>query len=209
MTVSERLKTSTRPLHDSAESNNFQRLLSSGLLAIPAYSAYLEQLFLVHQRLESEIKTHAESYPRLQEIVSAEQMQEAFLRDDLQFLDVDPTNVTSLPQTANLLNQISLAAQNNPVALLGFHYVLLGSKHGGKFIAHNVKQKYGFDGRGAKYFDPYAGTFMQHWRIFIDGVNQSNFTEADINSLLDGAKAMFLAINEIGSALDTKFKTTP
>ncbi|MFX9692342.1 biliverdin-producing heme oxygenase, partial [Acinetobacter baumannii] len=58
-------------------------------------------------------------------------------------------------------------------ALLGSHYVLLGSKHGGKYIAHSLQSKYHLnEGKGAIYFDPYGTNFQQIWKSFVAGMNE-------------------------------------
>jgi heme oxygenase len=204
MTLSELLKTSTRPLHDTAETHNFQRLLANGLLPIPAYAAYLGQLFLIHQSLEKQISKLADSDQRLCKPVSPEQFQEPHLKADLVFLDVEIAAIKPLPATDLLLGKINLAAEQNPVSLLGFHYVLLGSKHGGKYIAHNLKQKYGFDGLGTKYFDPYGDQFMPTWRGFIDELNKIKVSESDTTDIVEAAKSAFIGISEIGSAMESE-----
>jgi heme oxygenase len=202
MTLSERLKSSTRPLHDTAEGHNFQRLLANGLLPLADYSAYLEQLFLVHKALEMNIKQYGSNDHRFQRIIDENQLQEPYLKEDLEFLGSNTAAIKALPVTAHFIRKIEESAKNNPASLFGFHYVLLGSKHGGKFIAKNLKQKYGFDGLGTRYFDPYGDTFMQHWRHFVDGLNQAEFSDAEGSDIVEAAKDTFMAVSEVGSALE-------
>src|SRR6516164_3042673 len=103
MTLSERLKSSTRPLHDRAEGNNFQRLLANGLLPLADYSAYLEQLLLVHKALEKNIIHFGKIDLRLPRIVGEEQLQEPYLQADLKFLGANPSSIQALPETANFI----------------------------------------------------------------------------------------------------------
>jgi len=203
MNLSERLRTSTKPLHDSAEGHNFQRLLANGLLPIPLYSAYLGQLFLIHQTLETHLRLLADNDARFSRVISPSQYQEQFLKTDLGFLGIDMAALAPLAATAELLRKVAVAQNKNPVSLVGFHYVLLGSKHGGKFIARQLTQKYGFDGQGIKYFDPYGDEFIRHWRGFIDGLNQAQLTESDADDIIENAQATFLGISDIGSALES------
>lgn len=204
MTLSERLKSSTKPLHDRAEGHNFQRLLANGLLSVADYSAYLEQLFLVHKALEENIAHFGKSDARLKRIVCHEQLQEPYLQADLKFLGANPSSIQPLPATANFICKIEDSARHSPTSLLGFHYVLLGSKHGGKFIAKNLKQKYAFDRAGTIYFDPYGDAFMQHWRNFINGLNEAEFSETEGTSIIEAAKETFMAVGEVGSALESR-----
>ncbi len=206
MTLAETLKLSTRGFHDAAEGHNFQGYLAQAILPLDQYKCYLEQLFLVHSTLEEKIRQHWHKDPRLAAVVLDVQMQEAFLKQDLEYLKTDYQKLVPLAATAAFIKIIEKTAKNNPIALLGFHYVLLGSKHGGKFIAKNVKQKYNFNHGGATYFDPYGDQFMPCWRTFINALNEAPLSESDISAVIDAAKATFVSIGDIGSELEQHLK---
>jgi heme oxygenase len=206
MTLAENLKASTRTYHDSAEGHDFQRYLAQALLPLDQYRQYLEQLYLVHSTLERNIKEKREQEPRLTSVVLENQMQERFLQQDLAYLKSDQKNITALPATLRLLKTIDLAAGTNAIALLGFHYVLLGSKHGGKFIAKSVREKYQFTSNGANYFDPYGDQFMTYWRTFINAINEIPVSKSDTIALIEAAQATFIGIGEIGSELEQHSK---
>jgi heme oxygenase len=203
-TLAENLKTSTRPYHDAAEGNEFQKHLASGLLPLPAYARYLSQLFLVHAELESKILSESKKDTRLEKVVSKEQIQEDYLREDLKSLNVQPDTVQPINATTEFITAIEKAATNNPLSLLGFHYVLLGSKHGGKFIAKNLKEAYKNGSVGTKYFDPYGDTFMTYWRAFIQSLNDLDVSEKDVNEIVDAAKTTFTLVGKIGSELEAE-----
>ena len=135
-TIAARLKESTRDAHNSAEGNNFQKEMFSGTLPLPQYRHYLGQLFLVHQALEQGM----EKQPYMSAVVTEEQFQTDFLRRDLVALEKLEDDVKPLPSTKEMLSKIEKANTDEPVALLGYHYVLLGSKHGGKMIAAVIKK---------------------------------------------------------------------
>jgi heme oxygenase len=207
MTLQETLKSSTRGFHDAAEGHNFQGLLAQALLPLDDYKRYLEQLFLVHSILEEKIRENWKADPRLSAVVLENQMQEPFLKKDLEFLKTDYRKIAPLPSTAKFTQQIEAAAKSNPISLLGFHYVLLGSKHGGKFIAKNVREKYSFTGSGAIYFDPYGDQFMPCWKTFINALNEAPLSDTDTASVIEAAKMTFLSIGDIGSELEQQLKS--
>lgn len=202
-TIALQLRESTRSAHNSAEGHGFQKELGSGSLPLPTYSAYLSQLFLVHQALESAMN----GQPYMGPVVSQEQLQTEFLRQDLDALGVNPAEITPVNTTKTMLNRINELAKSSPTALLGYHYVLLGSKHGGKFIASVSKKSYSLGSRGAFYFDPYGPEFQQHWQHFVNGINRLTLPEAEIEHMLFAASEMFAFVESLGSELMTRRHT--
>lgn len=198
----DRLKESTKSMHDSAESSQFQSKLANAHLAPEVYADYLEQLYLIHSKLEEEIRSHQGKEKPWAEIVTKQQLQEQFLKDDLDHFGRRADNIKALAATRNLLNKIEQLSQSCPVALLGMHYVLLGSKHGGKFIAKNCQQAYQLsDGQGVIYFDPYGQTFMSIWKTFKEEMNKLALDENQSKQICDAAASMFLAVGQIGNEL--------
>lgn len=196
-TIALQLKESTRSAHNSAEGHEFQKELGSGSLSKPLYTQYLSQLFLTHRALENAMA----SQPYMGSVVSQEQLQTEFLKKDLKALGVDPEAVKPIDITERMLKKIDELAKTNPTALLGFHYVLLGSKHGGKFIASTMKKTFGFEDAGAIYFDPYGQEFQKHWQHFVNGINSFDIKEAQVEPLMNAASEMFSFVENLGGAL--------
>jgi heme oxygenase len=198
------LKTSTRPFHDSAEGSQFQSYLTSGQISIADYATYLGQLFLIHGKLETELVSAMKKEARLSQVISDEQLQDAHLRADLVHFGVQPHTVVPLETTARFLQNIDSAASKQPLALLGFHYVLFGSKHGGKFIAKNLSTVHNLNGDGTKYFDPYGSDFMPYWRAFVEKMNKLELSESEVAAIVKAAEQTFVAVGEIGRELEKK-----
>ena len=59
--VMQRLRESTRDLHDAAEHHDFQRAFAQGSLPKDRYVSYLEQMYLVHKSLEQQLRKAAET----------------------------------------------------------------------------------------------------------------------------------------------------
>ncbi len=196
-TIALQLKESTRSAHNSAEGHEFQKQLGSGSLSKQLYTQYLSQLFLTHKALESAMA----SQPYMGSVVSEDQLQTEFLKKDLTALGVDPSSVKPIALTEKMLERIDELAKTNPTALLGYHYVLLGSKHGGKFIASTMKKKFGFDDGGSIYFDPYGQEFQKHWQHFVNGINAFDIKEPQVEPLMKAAGEMFTYVEGLGGSL--------
>lgn len=200
--IMEQLKDSTAQMHDAAESSQFQAYLAQGQLPISVYADYLEQLFFIHKALEDCFSELQKKGHKASAVVTAPQLQEQFLRDDLQALERNIATAKTVPATRKILGQIEQLAANQPSALLGMHYVLLGSKHGGKFIAKTCQDAYKFkEGAGARYFDPYGSNFMPVWKEFKEAVNNLTLSEEEKAEMCKAAGSMFVGIGQIGGEL--------
>lgn len=198
----ELLKEDTRSAHDSAEGSRFQSALTSGNIPLESYKAYLEQIYLIHHALESSMQRNR-SHPALNMVVSDVQYQEPIISQDLRALGVERDKIQPIEATKRFLREMEGKADALPAALLGYHYVLLGSKHGGKFVARNLQTKFNFEnGIGCKYFDPYGGSFSGHWQEFKCSMNAISCSEAEQSEIVGAARAMFLAIQQICIELD-------
>jgi heme oxygenase len=201
------LKAETRPFHDSAEGSQFQKYLTSGEISLTEYVNYLGQLYLVHKSLETAITKTADKESRLKKVVTEEQLQEKYLTSDLLHFNVQPNTVHPYRATDNFLKEIEDIALHDPLALIGIHYVLFGSKHGGKFIAKNLSQVHKLNSAGTKYFDPYGNDFMPYWRSFIEHMNELELSPAEIEPIVQAAKQTFVAVREIGQDLEKQGAT--
>ncbi len=202
MTIMQALKERTREHHNNAEGQEFQRQLAAGELRRDIYIGYLGQLFLIHKRLETRLRQQQASLPGISQVLSDDQLQVPFLQQDLEFFGAKTEGLQPLTATSELLQKIDAAAENSPIALLGFHYVLLGSKHGGKFIAHSLQEKYRLnEGRGATYFDPYGTNFQQIWKSFTADFNAVEMSQADQEAVIQAATDTFLSISRLSEEL--------
>lgn len=204
-TLMEELKDSTRALHDGAEGHQFQHLLVQGKLSQPAYKLYLEQLLCVHERLEELLDKCVREDARLSSVINQQQYQVAFIKQDLCHFQMVAAETTILSSTKKFLQELDAAYLKYPLSLLGYHYVLLGSKHGGKMVARNLQFSYDLqDGSGAIYFDPYGGLFMDIWLGFKNGMNTLSLSPAERDAICQAAKDMFVAVTAIGAEVLAK-----
>ncbi len=193
--VMERLKSSTQHLHDSAEHHPVQRALFKGRLPREAYVTMLGQLLLVHNALETALRSLMTHRQALSAIVEPWQFQTPYLQADLAHFGVDASVIRPLPATTRLLESIRTAADERPFALLGMHYVVEGSNNGSRFSAMAVRRAYNLaPGHGDRYLDPYGELQRERWQAFKTSMMAGAFTPQDTEQLLEGAQDMFRGI---------------
>jgi heme oxygenase len=201
-TLHQYLKESTRSNHNAAEAHPFQGTLANGKLPRGAYVDYVQQLRELHAGFESRLAEAAKSDAVVGNVVRPEYYQLEFLENDLKALGASK---------AQPLECVSTFVQHplferEPVSLVAVLYVLLGSKHGGKFIAHNVKEAYQLDGAGHTYFKPYGENFMELWKGFTESLNNMPVNERQREAMLEAASLTFDVFGEMGEKIWTRQK---
>jgi heme oxygenase len=193
------LKEGTKQTHNEAESNDFQRQLASAELSLDTYGKYLGQLYLVHDFLEHQLADNK----MLNQVVTPDQFQAGYLQRDLTALGINANEVQPLQSTTEILFRMEQSQRKNPISLLGHHYVLFGSKHGGKYIAVQLRKAFNFDSAGCLYFDPYGTTFQSHWSDFRSAMDKLVTTSTVAELVLHSARDMFRYVGALGSELST------
>ena len=200
--VMDRLRESTAVLHEDSEKHAFQCALASGNLPRTTYVAYLSQLFLMHQSLEQHLRAHWESIPAFQSVIKEHQFQEKYLYKDLVYFEVDAQKVVPTAATRYIMSQIESSAHANPIALLGYHYVLEGSNNGAKLLAKSTRKAFELpENSGTNYLNPYGEKQREWWLAFKQDMNSVNFSEDEILKIIEAAKIMFAGFVSIGSDL--------
>ncbi len=200
--TSSKLKAATAAQHAAAERHEYQRALFKGALPRESYVDYLQQMLCVHEALETALCACMDggSAP-VKAVVTREQLQAPYLREDLRHFGVEAERVAPTAGTAAMVERIGQAAGDG-VALLGFHYVLEGSNNGSKYIAVNVRKAYGLTaGAGDRYLDPYGERQMQVWKKFKADLDAVELGEAERERLIGAAGEMFDAIYGISDDL--------
>lgn len=199
-TVMERLRDSTAENHKNAEGHALQSQLAKGTLSKAHFVAYHAQLYLVHAALESQLSAKAAATLAISRVVKIYQLSAQYLAADLRHFGVDPAGVKPTPATTALTTTINTLASTDPIALLGMHYVLEGSKNGAKYLCRVVNKAYGLTpGQGALYMDAYGEQQRAYWQAFKDDMNAVGFSEEQTRAMIGAAMSMFDAIAAIGS----------
>lgn len=197
-----RLREETMPLHKETESGSFQVDLLSGRLPLDSYTDLLEQLLLAHRALERNLGRMAESHAAFRQVIHERQFQERNLTKDLLHFARDPNRARALPATQSFIDWIEETARSMPMALLGIHYVLEGSKNGGRFIAKAIRRAYSLAaGAGTCYLDPHGDDQQTFWQEFKTSMNRVDLTGAEADSIVEAAKETFRGIVRIHQEL--------
>lgn len=194
-----RLKTQTQPLHDAAEKHAFHHALATGQARREDYAAYLGQLLHVHAALDDALRAAARTNAVIGRVWRDEHHNVARIEQDLRTLGVDPARARAGEAARRCIDHIRAASVSEPVALLGFHYVMEGSKNGGKFIAKVVRRSMNLPGNdGTHYLDPYGDAQRALWGHFRADVDGSHVEPREQDAIVRAAEAMFAAVAQMG-----------
>jgi heme oxygenase len=201
--VMTRLREETAAQHAHAESRPLEQALVRGVLPRAAFVALLGQRFLVHRALEARLRELVRGHPLVGTLVPERLFQEQNARDDLAFFGVDAATVESLAPTHGFIAEIDrVAAGASPLALLGFYYVLEGSKNGARFIAQRVRPAYGLTaGPGTRYLDPHGEEQRPLWAAFKQRMDAAGFDTAAQDTMVAAARRAFDALSAIDDAV--------
>lgn len=200
--VMERLKLGTKDMHDAAEGRPFQRRMVKGGITRDEYADWLGQMYLIHRALERHLLGRLLGDP-LFAAVREEQFQEPNLLADLAALGCDTHALRPLPATVTLIADVERAAAAAPLELLGYHYVLEGSKNGNRFVARQLVPALGLAPRRAdRYLDPFADAQPAKWAAFKADMGAIGFDAAQIDLLVCAARRMFEGISELSDQLN-------
>ena len=192
-----RLKSETSDLHSHAESRTLQRAIASGEVDQTTFSAYLGQLYHVHNSLESALENSRNKNAAISTLATADRMRIPDLDRDLAFYGVDRDQITTGDAAKRFASQVEEITTTAPVALLGALYVLEGSTNGGRFLARALRKSWNLDGEGLAYFDPYGDEQPQKWASFRRDMDDASFSADQEEAIIEMAKATFLAIAEV------------
>jgi len=197
------LRNSTRAEHDRAEHHEFQQALVKGELPRERYEAWLGQMYLVHRSLETALRAAAGQNEAIARVVRDYQYQVPYLLEDFDYFGIDPAGFEPLPATQRFIALVEEGSED-PLLLLGLHYVLEGSNNGGRFIARHVARAYDLGPRnGLKYLDPYGDQQREYWQVFKEDMGSVKFSLTETEHLVAGAKQMYQAVAELAEDLAT------
>lgn len=204
------LKESTRKLHDATEDGTFNQDLIKGKLPLDAYVALLTQLYFVHRALESQLRRLRGTQAAFGRVLREYQFQEPYLLEDLAFFGRDVAKAEPLPATRGFIAEIDRLAEENPLALLGVHYVFEGSNNGGKFIARALRRVYNLSGSaGTRYMEPYGENQAAYWQAFKNDMDAVGFSPDECEALVSAACETFEAVGRIHGELQHRDAPSP
>ena len=195
--IMERLKEATAVQHRNAEHRRLQRELVAGVVSPARYGAWLGQMLLLHEALWEEIARRRETEPALR-VVQDEGRHVANLRADLAALGLRP-GAEPLPATRGAVADIAAAGARDPLALLGYNYVLEGSMNGNRFIARALAPR--LPRPATTYLDPYGEEQRPVWQAYRQRMNALTLTPERAAGVVDAARGLFSRIADLSDEL--------
>ncbi|WP_327304904.1 biliverdin-producing heme oxygenase [Streptomyces sp. NBC_01298] len=200
-TVAERIRASTRGRHAELEGTPFSAAMLAGTLPLDRYVDQLAAYRTVLDALEGELSRA--TAPSLTSVWSAELVKIPCIDRDLMHFAEDgvfPGSRAGAPAVA-FAREIRAAAASDPLALLGFLYVLEGSTMGGAILRRYVTEAYGLrDTDGVAY---YASGDRERWARFTARLDEALHGRAEQDGVVTAAGRAYRHIAAISAALST------
>ena len=192
-----RLKDDNWALHQIAERQETPGSLIKGTMPKAGYLAMIGQQYLVNSAFDHALLQAMAANPILKDLIDEEQLLTQYLVEDMHFFEIDPDSIEANPGTQRFIDHIE-ANGNNPLHLLGLHYVRLGACNGNTFVARVVRKAYQLDepALGTRYLDPFGSTQRKKWLAFKAGIDSMDFDDAQRDEIFAGTRAAYVhAIN--------------
>ena len=193
------LKQATSEQHHDAERRQLQQQMVTGKITPATYTAWLGQMYLVHEALTREIATHSAAQAPLADVVRDGGIHVTNIRADLTALGAGTAEVKPLPATARAIAELRNTAAADPLALLGTNYVLEGSMNGNKYIAKALVRA--LPAPAIAYLDPYGDDQRSIWAAYRERMNALVLDEAVAARIVASARQMFESISAMSDEL--------
>ena len=187
-----RLKDDNWALHQIAERQETPGSLIKGNMPREGYVAMLGQQLLINQVLDAAMDQAISQDPRVGELVLREQFLSPYIAEDLEFFGVNTDAILPNPGTARFIDDIE-AHRDEPLYLLGLHYVRLGACNGNRFVARVVRKAYELGVEGTRYLDPFGESQRDKWTDFKAALDGLPFNQEEQDAVFNGTRAAYVA----------------
>ncbi len=162
--ISRILKNSTREIHASIESTPFAQAVLKKEITIEAYLGFIRVLAVIHSALEGCLSNCSDQ--RILRIWSIEMQRSPLLNDDNDFFrwDLIPESPEAVKAALEAAAHIRQVAGNNPIALAGAVYVLMGSTKGAVILLPLIAKTLNLTSdKGLSYLSCHGGQGPEQW----------------------------------------------
>ncbi|GAB4393676.1 MAG: biliverdin-producing heme oxygenase [Gammaproteobacteria bacterium] len=175
------LRTTTQEVHERLHTHPLTQLLLSKELTIHQYLKLLEAFYGFYYAIEQALSSLQHHY----QLASRSQ----WLVQDLQHYKYDTNDLNTLPLCAKL------PRIDNPLAYLGYCYVVEGSSLGSQLIYQHLSKHLDFTGTsGVRFFRAHGRNTGKYWQSFMAYLAQDQLTHKEQNIVLIGAKNTFVSL---------------
>jgi len=192
-----RLKDDNWALHQIAERQDTGGSLLKGTVPIEGYTKMLGQQYLINKALDQALDKALPGCPRCAELITDDQRLSQYLLADLAHFGIDPASLQAEPGVARYIQHIQ-GHTDQPLHLLGLHYVRLGACNGNSFVARKVRKDFDLpETAGTRYLDPFGAEQRTNWMEFKDALDAMNFSPAEQEEIFEGTRTAYLhSINQ-------------
>jgi heme oxygenase len=198
----DRLRDATSEEHRRVELLPFAAALAVSELPLDSYVAFLDALCIVHSSLEEAMAST--EHPVIRAIWEEPLRQTPRLQRDLDYFA--PRKLAKSPIVsirAQLVAQrIRQRAEEDPLSVLGYAYVLAGATLGGKTLKAQVVHSFGLeDSNGLAYLSSHEDEPGSPWGRFRRRMNAAPIDEKEQERIVNAAKEAFVVVGQIVEAV--------
>lgn len=177
LSLSRQLSQATRPAHARLEALPFAAALADGSLALEGYLGYLRVLTVIHAALEHALSSCDDA--RVKALWDERRRRLPALQSDLAALA--PRAAGEVPAASSVARRASDAvlerSLTEPVSLLGYLYVLEGSRLGATVLGPQAERAFGIEpGSGVAYLSQEPSQTRADWERFCDRLDALELT---------------------------------
>ena len=197
--LTQRLKEDNWDLHEQAEHDALPQHMVKGTLPKDVYIDLIAQSYHIHAALDAGLGDLLAARPDLCTLLGdasgASAAHSPWYAEDLRHFGREPGADAPMPGVAGVVAEIEQARTDNPLKILGLHYVRQGATNGNRFVAMKLRPGYGlpFEDRGAGtvHLDPFGKQQRPLWEAFKVNLDAVNFTEEEKATVVGAAREMF------------------
>lgn len=195
--LTERLKNDNWALHQIAERQPTPGSLIKGTMPKEGYLAMLGQQYLLNSAFDAALAEARTNNPQVESLIDQEYLLTPYLIEDLEHFGIERSTLAPTPGTQRFIDHVA-AHKDQPLHLLGLHYVRLGACNGNTFVARVVRKSYNITDptQGTRYLDPFGKEQRKGWVAFKESLDSIEFTDAQQDEVFAGTRAAYvLSIN--------------
>ncbi len=189
MSLTAKLKSQTRELHQKAHESKYFQLLFRNELSLESFVTSLRGLAIIHGTLERILESSQN--PIIQNINKFYIPKLPLLSNDLFPYErqLIKSGLTGTIEALQIADDIMLLSQQDEMSLLGYLYILEGSTNGAKYNLPHIKKNFNVE---PDYFICYGDFLEKNWIRFSNAINEID--EQYHDSIINGAKKSFTSL---------------
>jgi heme oxygenase len=206
MNVITRIRAAISSAHEKIEKTPYSIAIMRGSIGITDYAVSLAQLHAVHQALEA-VAPGSE----FSDFFDEEMVRTTAIKRDLNFWGVRLGDLTIMPEAIATTQLIRSSVENDPVSLLGFIYVLEGSRMGSLVIVKPLSAAFQVtphDGQGLDYHTEGARKTPGRLAAWKARVEQLGLNDADVTVMESAAVGLMESLTSLYAKLPASETTT-